>query len=404
MKYLIPCFLFFSQMAVAQIGKVPSEWINPEAQNQKSLTSISALNQLDVAYNNILDAKMDIFNNIPDDSHKKWYLQSIRTELAIEGGGTIGVMGVGGEAALELVWIKKNKELSHTNLAQNLNEEITPESENLQITGEMTEETLKAEISPIVDMALASGNFIKRRRLFNGLLREALKFQDTIRELETAPAMGPWYAYKYQLELYVSAEGKISPIVIGNSVRLRLEWWRLKKAEPVPFVAPLLPEELSPNAKFVTSIASDLSVMDEVPFDNGFKLNVIKAGVGTTVKGNLFFVKGKAKAVGSIFFKRDSNTPSAFTLPTLVDEVSTYTMVEKDAVAEVPRFNFRNGMKKAAGIAKFFASRAKTKDAGQFELNVIEAEFELFTSGGVGIVSVEGASLLTVFVTRNVTI
>lgn len=404
MKYFIPCFLLFSQMALAQIGKVPADWINPEITNQKSFTSLSSLNQLDNAYNNILDAKMDIFNNIPDDAHKKWYLQSIKTELAIEAGGTIGVMGGGGEAALELVWIKKNNEISNMNLSQNLNEEISPESEEIQITGEMTEETLKKEISSIVDMALASGNIIKRRRLFNGLLREALKFQDTIRELETAPAMGSWYPYKYQLELYVSGKGKISPIAIGNSVRLRLEWWRLRKDGPVPFVAPLLPEELSPNAKFVTSIASDLSVMDEVQFDNGFKLNVFKAGVGTTVKGNLFFVKGKAKAVGSIFFKRDLNTPSAFTLPMLVDEVSTYTMLEKDAVNEVPRFNFRNGIKKAAGIAKFFASRAKTKEAGQFELNVIEAEFELFTSGGVGIVSVEGASLLTLFVTRNVTI
>jgi hypothetical protein len=389
---------------VAQIGKVPSEWINPEVNKQKSLTSFSALNQLDDAYNNILEAKMDILNNIPDDSHKRWFLQSIRTEIAIEAGGTIGVMGVGGEAALELVWIKKNKELNNKNLIRTFDEEINPETEDIQITGEMTEESLKAEIAPIVDFALSSGNIRKRRRLFNGLLREALKFQETIRELETAPAMGPWYAYKYQLELYVSAEGKISPIVIGNSVRLRLEWWKLKKAEPAPFVAPLLPEELSPNAKFVTSIASDLSVMDEVPFDNGFKLNVIKAGVGTTVKGNLYFVKGKARAVGSIFFKRDLTVPAAFTLPTLVDEVTTYSMVEKDVITEVPRFSFRNGMKKAAGIAKFFASRAKTREVGQFELNVIEAEFELFTSGGVGIVSVEGASLLTVFVTRNVTI
>jgi hypothetical protein len=70
-------------------------------------------------------------------------------------------------------------------------DEVTePESESIQIRGEMTEESLAQEIAPIVDLAMASGHMRKRRRLFNGLFKEALKFQSTIRELETAPAMG----------------------------------------------------------------------------------------------------------------------------------------------------------------------------------------------------------------------
>jgi hypothetical protein len=216
--------------------------------------------------------------------------------------------------------------------------------------------------------------------------------------------MGPWYAYKYQLELYVSAEGNISLVAIGNSIRLRMEWWRLKKNEANAFVPPMLQEELSANAKFVTAIASDLSVMNDTPLENGFKLNVLKVGVGTTIKGNLFFVKGKAKAVGSIFFKRDRNEAQALVLPTLMNDITSYGMSEGGSVVDVPRFSFREGIKKASGIAQFFAARAQTKEEGQFELNVIEAEFELFTSGGIGIVSVEGSSLLTFFVTRNITI
>ena len=401
MKCISLIFLFLSQAALANLGKVPLDWITPGSQHQKAFTS---LNQLDSAYKNILDANMSLFKNIPEDSHKRWSLQSIKTELAIEAGGTIGVMGVGGEAALELVWIKKNNSSKMSRPISHMEEVTEPESESIQIRGEMTEESLAQEIAPIVDLAMASGHMRKRRRLFNGLFKEALKFQSTIRELETAPAMGPWYAYKYQLELYVSAEGNISLVAIGNSIRLRMEWWRLKKNEAQAFVPPMLQEELSANAKFVTAIASDLSVMNDTPLENGFRLNVLKVGVGTTVKGNLFFVKGKAKAVGSIFFKRDPNETQALVLPTLMNDITSYGMSEGGSVVDVPRFSFREGIKKASGIAQFFAARAQTKEEGQFELNVIEAEFELFTSGGIGIVSVEGSSLLTLFVTRNVTI
>ena len=401
MKYIVFLSVLISQVAGANVGKVPMDWISPESQNLKSL---SFLSQLDSAYNNVLEANVNLLKHIPDDSHKKWSLQSVKTEIAIEAGGTIGVMGVGGEAALELVWIKKQANGNKVSLHSDSEEVSVTESESIKITGEMTEDALRSEIDPIVDIAFRSRYFRRKKSLSRSLLKEALKFQKTIQELESAPAMGAWYPYKYQLELYISAEGKIVPVAVGSSIRLRLEWWRLQKKDPSPFVAPLLTPELSANAKFVMGLASDLSVVDEVSFDNGFRLNAMKAGVGTTVKGNLFFLKGKAKAVGSIFFKRDPRKVPEFLLPSLMDEVTTYTMIEDSVAAEVPRFGFRSGMKKAAKIAQFFSSRAKTKEEGRFELNVIEAEFELFSSGNIGIVSVEGQSLLTLFVTRNVNI
>jgi hypothetical protein len=215
--------------------------------------------------------------------------------------------------------------------------------------------------------------------------------------------MGPWYAYKYQLELYVSAQGDIGVVEVGNSLRLRLEWWRIQKEEK-SFQAPFLVDELSPNAKFVAAIASDVAAADRIPFANGFQFNCMKVGVGTTVEGNLFLVKGKASAVGSIFFKRDNKVTASFGPETITAAMDSYQFSEKGNLQEVPRYSFRKGIEKAATITHFFARNAKTKKEGQFELNVIETEFELYGNGGLGVVTVEGSAVLTLFVTRNVTI
>jgi hypothetical protein len=396
MKNIFILALFITTNVFAMVGKVPTSWMSSEV--EKSFVSPENTN-LDEAYQHLLDANASLFETIPQNNSSKWYLQSIQTELAIEYEGTLGVMGAGGEAALELVWIKKENE---KNLIQpKLHEEISPEAEDIVITSEMTEETLAKEIAPVVDLAMAAGRMKKRHRLFKNLLNEALKFQKTARELENAPAMGPWYAYKYQLELYVSAEGDIGFAEVGNAIRLRLEWWRLQK-ETKSFHAPMIAEELSPNAKFVTAIASDVAAADRIPFANGFRFNCMKVGVGTTIEGNLFLVKGKASAVGSIFFKRDENQV-AFA-DTFMSTADSYQFSEKGKVQTVPRYSFRKGIEKAAAITHFFAKHAKTKKPGEFELNVIEAEFELYGNGGVGVVTVEGAAVLTLFVTRNVTI
>jgi len=122
------------------------------------------------------------------------------------------------------------------------------------------------------------------------------------------------------------------------------------------------------------------------------------------VSGNLFIVKGKASAIGSIFFKRDDVQYEPIQFPGLLQEVSTYEMKDEKNSVQIPRMNFRAGIQKGAKIAPFFARNAHEKTNSPFELNVIETEFNLFTNGGIGIVNVEGSAVLTLFITRNVTI
>lgn len=406
MKYLLLLSCFLTTSSFAMIGKVPQSWTRSSSGGEKSLLRVQEANlsELDAAYTNILDAKLGMMKDAETPADSRWFLQSIKTELAVEAEGTLGIMGAGGEAALELVWIKKKAPGSPALIPQKLEDEIASNDEEIRIRPEMTEAELQEEIAPVVDLAMATGHVKKRAGLLKNIMGHAIEFQKTAQELEASPVMGPWYVYKYQLELYVSAEGKVTLFEIGNSIRLRLEWWRLRKDGNTAFQPPMLPQELSPNAKFVTAIASDVAAVDQVNFNNGFKFNCMKIGIGTTVEGNFFFVKGKAKAVGSLFFKRDDRQIPQMNVPSLVLNVNNYTLNSQEGTSEIPRWSFRKGIEKATSISRFFANHARTKEEGQFELNVIESEFELFGSGELGLVTVEGSAVLTLFVTRNVTI
>ena len=401
MKYLSFAFVIFF-LTHESFAQVPTSWITDvsETSGLVNFHPDENLVPLDLAFNRILETNEVMFQNTSLDSQKKWRLQSIKTEIGLSAEGTIGLMGAGGEAALELVWIRKGSNKS----VQSLSEEISQEAEEIQITEEMNPEALQKEITPIVNLAISAHGIKKRTRLLKNLMAQALKFQQTIKELEAAPVMGPWYAYKYQLELYVSAEGDIFFFEVGNSLRLRLEWWKLKKQIPGPQVVPMAPIEFSDNAKFLTGIASDLEGIGNISFENGFRLNCLKIGVGTTIKGNLVLVKGKASAIGSIFFKRDDIVPQPLDLPLFLNELSSYTLQEGNTLSQIPRMNFRSGIEKGAKMASFFASKAKKKTNSPFELNVIETELNLFSSGGIGMVSVENSAVLTLFVTRNVSI
>jgi hypothetical protein len=404
MKLMIG-LLFLSHTVFAKVASVPSGWIGSSSSMTSFKTnSFLQTNELEESYKGLIDYKQSMLESLPENKKKRWYLQSIKTELGISASGEIGVMGTGGEAALEFIWIKKKK--NSNQLVSSFNEEISNEGqqEAIQITSEMSEEALKKEIEPIVDLALKAGRIKRRGFLFKNLFNRALDFQKTIRELEGSPAMGSWYAYKYQLELGVSAEGHVTPFLeIGQSLRLRMEWWKIAK-ENTPLMLSLPQEQLSENTKFVAAVAQDLSFIGQDYFDNGFVLNCIKIGVGTTVKGNLVIAKSKALAKGSIFFLRnEKNVVNQNLFPS---SLAKYDLQDnKMETHEISRGQFRKAIHKGADIINFFARNAPySNENKKFELNVIEAEFEFFTGGGIGLVTVEGSAGITIFATRNVII
>jgi hypothetical protein len=115
-------------------------------------------------------------------------------------------------------------------------------------------------------------------------------------------------------------------------------------------------------------------------------------------------VSAKAKAVGAIFYKRDELASKTLSLPAFFSDMQEYSLKHGSEDHSVPRYNFIAGLRKSANISKFFASHARVRENSKFELNVIETEFEVYRTGGIGLLSVENSASISLFITRNVSI
>lgn len=380
MKKIFLISLLLSANAFA--GKIPSSWLSNTLDISESMKSIQNMKMAENAVDKIFQAGVMMLPENKDDKKSKWFLQSIMMEIGAEKEGNIGLLGAGGEAAVELVWTKavdpnRGKKL-------NTNEEVVPTE--VKISSEMNVSDIEKEVKPILDLAMASGKIKNRQFLKENLLKRAFEFQKVIRELENTPSFTKWYVYKYQLDLNVSGEGHVTPIFeVGMALRFKMEWWKIaKKTQTKNWEK----SELSDNAKFVMGIAQDLETFEQVKLENDFKFNTVKIGLGVGVEGELVVAKGQANAIGSIFFLKNekaTNTKFKMDLPTLHQ-------------------NFKRGLVKAGKIAQFFTARAPNKEEKGFKLNVIEMEFQYFMNGSLGLVTVEGISVIQLFVTRNVII
>lgn len=390
MKIFIIIIAFVTTCAFA--GPIPSDWISPEA-NQKSVKPMD-IQGLKNRFDKILGFQQNLINSNLDKQDKKWKLQSIKTELGVEAEGEIGLLGAGGEAALELVWIKKQDPTRGGRTKSTLGEELDENADEvIGIHSQMSEQELMNQFSPVIKIAERSGMVKNSTLMAQELKSYALSFQDVTKAIEASP-LTKWYVYKYQLELYVSVDGKVSPIAkVGSKFRVRMEWWRLKNQNS-QFIAN---KTIKANSNLIASLAQDLSLLDSAKMDNDFKLNTAKIGIGLGLEGNIFVAKAKANVIGSLFFLKDEKT-------TAKEQLSTSGQYQLDQTV-FRRENFQKGIRKVSNIASVISTLAgKPKREDKFNLNVIEIEFEIFAEGGIGLLTAKGIGSFVVFATRGVVI
>lgn len=395
-KYLLLA-MFVTNLVYGREVKVPMSWISEDSYNEfnQHEKSASIVKQTEDGIEFLLNKQSQLIENTKKEDDSKWYLQSIMTELALEKKGNLGILAGKGEVGVELVWTRRansKKSIKFEDLGND-------EGQDIFISSEMNNEDIKKEIMPIYELALASGKIKNQNALFENLMKKAIDFQSMIRTIENSDVDSNWFPYKYQLELQVSMEGKVSPVfVAGTVLRFRMEWWRLEKKTTKKLVTKRSP---SFNEKFISALASDLSVLSEIKLDNGFEFNFFKIGLGVGVEGKFQIAKAKGHAIGSIFFMKKQNSTKSVSKS--FSEISTYPMIENN-IHQISRDSFREGLVKSGKIATHFASKAKDNGTSKFQLNVIELEFELFLSGKIGLVTIGEKSVLQVFITRNIVI
>ena len=424
--------LVFSLQAFS--AKVPASWLTSGDIDDKS----DDMTELEKTYDNILETKADLIEDAAkgkEDSKRKWYLQSIATELAIEQKGTIGVLGLEGETAVGLIWQRTPESIKRLQqkyygatspvVEKSLEDETASNDETLKITSETSKIDIEKQIEPIVEATFRAGKVKNKDLLRKNLLKKVVEYQKLLSEVDEAPVYTPWWVYKFQFELSIKAEGTVLPyLVVGAEARVKLEWYRIKKKNQNIDKSD---KPLSKNTAFLMAMAKDFETMDELALGkNGekrFALDTIKVGIGLAVEGEIAVAEVKGAAIGSVFFKREKiQDKMAQEMPKLSDTFSVLNkssngIMDKSRIGDgirgtlyqASRENFRKGLRKATKMAKFWsrgALRRHDKRVAQgkeinFDLNVIEMELELALEGGVRVVTLEGIAVLELFLVKK---
>ncbi len=439
---LVMMGLIFSFQAIS--ATVPQSWINES--EDISIEKSEQMDELEKAYDNILETKGDMLDDVVkgrSDQRRRWFLQSIASELTIEKKGTIGVLGLKGESVVGAIWQrtpesiqKLQKKLYGTSspviAEKSIDEETEGNGDVVKINSETTQSEMERQIGPIVEATFVAGKVKDKSRLREKLLSKLAEYQTLLKDLDHAPQWTPWWVYKFQFQLNIEASGAVHAIAnVGTEVRLRVEWYRIqRKSQDKGIFTP------SENAKVLLAMAKDFSQMDELALgrngDKRFALDTIKVALGMSAKGKIVVASVKGKVFGGVFFKRAKTVEKGIdtidlpeTLP-ILGEVNEENLkyakannlkmdsIEKsegitEAVYYASRDKFRKGLKKAVKMANFWTRGAlkrqdKRRASGKeihFDLNVIEMELELYLGGGIGAVTVEGIAEVELFFVRK---
>ena len=459
-KILFSFLAAVSWINLASAALVPQEWIKDVGPAYEK--SAKSLNGLERDYDNLLDAKSTMLEKLAQEKSvksgkRKWFLQSVKSELGIEPVGYFGVMGVKGEAAVEMIWvrtqesIKKLQNKYYGPYRNNIESEEVSEGpktdETIRLTSEMTHADLEKQIGPIVEASVRTGKVKNRQAFKRNLIQKMKEFQSVALELERKPQERPWWPYKFQLALYAEASGKVLPYMsVGTGIRILLEWYRIEKEvkDPDDYLAQTPQRQLSENAKFIYGMAKDFETLDELNVRSyKYGLDYIKVGIGLGVKGKIFVAKAKAGMIGSVFFKRDApgsqnksvgvkgpKTDDYFYIADednaknreyaykhKLDVTPLYLGTEKSmsredqklALFKASREHFRNGLHKTVKMARFLSKGAvrraeRLRRKGKtvhFDLKVLELELELYLRGTVGAVTLEGIGILELFLVKR---
>jgi hypothetical protein len=365
-------------------------------------------------------------------TRRPWYLQSLKAELGVESSGELGLLGLGGEGAVELIWTRnpvvvaklveesrKNGRI-HSSSAMQVKPflEATEaaefgESEAGEVDGTFDTAMSAPDVERQVDEIVAGlsmhprqrGNdmrILDMSRVRRELLERVRLIQPALSMLASAPADWTWRPYKFQLELFVEAAGKVTPIVeLGAVTRVRLEW----NITPRSQVADAASDRLAGIAQLAREM--ELIANGNQRLNQPFRLAAFKAGIGFGGELDIAVAELKGHAIGSVFFKRIAKQDRWMSAPV---ESAPLRFISGNGVAvAIPAEKFNRGIRRAAEIVSAITQRAARHEARQaragrvrqFELGAIEVELALESEGGLFLPTVTKQASLELFFVRG---
>lgn len=416
--------LFISESTYA---KVPSSWIKkPNTKNAASfVAATSSDNETDNNTSNTLGPDLsklinstyavvspsveqkDEFGLTSLTQNKKqgpWYLASIKTELGIEAGGEIGLVGAEGEAAVEYIWMRTARSMQklqkeHYEVSKKNKQNTKPsqsESNTLYLSTDMPGSEVNKKIEDLVSHISQTKKVSGTAKMRSQLTQQVNLHQSLAQKVADNSPHLTWKPYKYQLELYIEASGAVHPAIdVGAVVRVRIEWSIIEKKSLIE----TSPADFANHIEMVTEELS-ANLHSSMGSSSQFDLYGIKMGLGLGVGGDLDLVSANAHAIASVFLKY--NPPRPY-------KPNQLHFASNEVVKEISVDRWRRGIRKASKMASYIIAQSssdekkmdETRPKRDFELGAIEVELELTAEGEFFLPTVKGIAFMELFFNKK---
>ncbi len=357
-----------------------------------------------------------------------WRAEVFTTDLSLSVGGLLGVLMTKGTATVRAYWRKQYPAPSTPSKFVNPDEKESNEA-TINITDDSTLTDMTQQIESVIKVAARAKKVEDTPLLRAELLSTAQDFQNLAYSFSQTNQNLPWWVQRFRVDFTVDASGHVNPTVtVGGEARFRFEWHRIKrKAGNVLAAAKVKKPILNPDAlnTFVKNMSKDLDQAFTWMPEYDFQAHTVRMGLGISAKGDIGVVRGSAGVVGQIYFTRDVKRPTQQPKPVHIATNSGVLLIErepsnqslefaeqkrihyelnnvsgagsffgnpiKEAVYKINRENFRNGLKRAAKISKFFAKRAAQQHGAGWKIYELRTAFDASVSGELTMATLQGA-------------
>ena len=355
-------------------ANVPMDWIQTSEDSYKnmSLSQLGNSNSLGAELFQFYELTGDLVSGLPQPNKSKkesqpWFLQSMGVDLGIEANGAIGLVGLGGEAAIEMVWArtkesidrlqKKHYPIESQNKTLSIDKEFI--QSDLQLNTNMSNNVIDAHVEDLMKTLKNTHNFPNPNQIKKTLINEISKMKNWVTLLEVNLPNSKWRPYKFQNLINLSAQGMVQPgLEVGSLLRLKLEWTLRPQLKPSMSLMSKEPNSnLSlRNSEFLKALSSDFEMLRPLMHSSSlYKLQNIKLGVGLGIEGDIGIAEGEAEVFGNLFWKEVKGTSAS----TNVNYLEPLNLIQGEhRVKNIPRTEWHKGLAKAMQISKFIVNNA----------------------------------------------
>ena len=402
--------------ATTEVDDVPSSELTEAVQAtfQAHTQSLDEVSQLSTAFNRVQTTDAPTRHRA---DWTPWHLDGMIGAFAINVSGVFGALVASGEPSVQVTWQKK------TVAADRPRVQARGEKNTFLFTSDMTSNDVSRMLEPAIQMAVSTHSVRNSEKLRRNVTTEAMKFLSVSRILNSIPGLSGWQIEGYQIRLFFTAEGDLTPTTsLGGTFALMFDWEASAPKESsnvVPLSAreQQLQKNMGSFLQTVSVLIPEARAQASEIREAGFELGALELGVSFTVGGDIGIASSRATCEGRLLFKKkEDSTPtpiranlnSSFPINDSIGVVSpgptgpaVQTLSASSARSEGDDFayrietkTFRRGIRRAIKMGSFFARHAAQADTSVWKISEIELGFDASVSGDVKMVTVGGSGLI----------